>query len=112
MKPSANCTPIAFLSTSSRRKQRLLIFETGTGGIAERETLAVVVRLHEILERKSGRVADSPHLANLQVQQLGESLGAFEREHLQDVRAQIVALVFPVLRERAHAGADRRNEHA
>ncbi len=62
--------------------------------------------------RESRRIADAPHLANLLVQQFGKCLGAFEREHLQDVRAQVVALVFPILGQRADAGADRRDEHA
>src|SRR5258708_33750872 len=78
-------------------EQRFLILETGTGRVAEREALAVVVRLHEILQRESRQIADTPHLSNLEMQQLGERLGALEREHLQDVRAQIVALVLPIL---------------
>ena len=93
-------------------EQLLLVLQTGTGWVAEREPLAVIVRLHEILERKARRIADSPHLSNLEMQQLGERLGAFEREHLQDMRAQIVAFVFPILGECAHAGADSRDEHA
>src|SRR5208282_6447044 len=91
---------------------RLLILETGTGRISEREALAAIVRLHEILERKSRRIAESPHPANLRVQQLGKRLGALEREQLQDMRAQIVALVLPIFRERAHSGADHRDKHA
>src|SRR5208282_3478030 len=68
-----------------KAEQRLLILETGTGRITERETLAPVVRLHEILERESGRIAGSPHLANFRVEQFGKRLGALEREHLQNM---------------------------
>src|SRR5580692_13023079 len=70
-------------------EQLLLILHPRTRWIAERETLAVVVRLHEIFHRESRRIADSPHLSNLNMQQLGECLGALVREHLQDMRAQI-----------------------
>ncbi len=45
------------------------------------------------------------------MEQLGERLGAFERQNLQDMRAQVVALFLPLFRERAHAVADGRREH-
>ena len=46
------------------------------------------------------------------MQQLGERLGPFEREDLQDVRAQVLAAFFPLLGQRAHARANRGHEHA
>ena len=46
------------------------------------------------------------------MQQFGECLGALQREHLQDVRAQVLALPLPFIGQRAHARADRGREHA
>src|SRR5260370_35310463 len=67
-------------------KKLLLIFEPRARRISEREALAMVMRLHEGLQRESGLVADSPHLANLEMQQFSERLSALQCDTLQDLR--------------------------
>ncbi|HEV3110649.1 MAG TPA: hypothetical protein VGY99_09170 [Candidatus Binataceae bacterium] len=65
-------------------EQLYLVFQAQAGWIAEGKPLAVVMRLVQVLFGDAVGVFESPHLADLLMQQLGERLGAFKRQYLQD----------------------------
>src|SRR3954471_8186514 len=83
-------------------EEDLLIVEARAGRIAEGVALPVVVRLEAVEHRRVERVREAPLAAERGVEQLRVRLGALQRERLQKVRFQEVAVLLRLL----GAGAD------
>ena len=82
-----------FRATSNNRNSCSWSSSLGQAGIAEGIALAPVLGPEQVLVGNAGLVAETPHLPDLLVQQLGEGLGALEGQSLHGVGVQVPSLI-------------------
>ena len=92
-------------------EEDLLVLEPGAGGVTERVPLPVIVRLEPVDHRRLQRIRESPLAAQLGVQELRIRFGRFQRERLEQVALEEVAVLLVRLGAPANAAARGGHEH-
>ena len=85
-----------------------LVFERGTGRVAEAVPVSAIFRRKALNHCHVGRVGESPVLADSSMQPLGAAFGGFKSQRLYRVRLQVFAarFVFLAALPDASAGGD------
>src|SRR5712692_3364864 len=102
--------PEADLRWLEEVEEDALIGEVRTGGIAERDPEAAVVRLEPVLHGHAGRIREAPLGPQPRVEHLRQRFGQLDGEGLDSMRAEVLALLLPALGELADALSARDGE--
>src|SRR5713101_5730075 len=102
--------PEADLRRREEVEEDALIGEVRTGGIAERDPEAAVVRLEPVLHGHAGRIREAPLGPQPRVEHLRQGFGQLDGEGLDGVRAEVLPAFLPPLGELAYALSARDGE--
>ena len=88
----------------------LLVVKVRARGIAEAIPFAAIARGESLLHRHGRRIGKAPIFSHAAMQPLGAALRRLDREGLQRVRHEELALLFRLLGSRTNATRNRPDE--